>query len=83
MSNRKIEKPVFNKVAIRTPRGFKGKMSGECEEGAAFALYMLLRGDKLTKEGVAGKFQAARLAYLAAATKYHATLLTKTGGVAP
>lgn len=29
------------------------------------------------------KIEAARLAYLAAATKYHATLLTKTGGVAP
>lgn len=83
MSNRKIQKPVF-KLAIRTPDGFRSESSGECDEGAAFALHMLLMGvDKVAEEGVAGEFQTARIAYLAAATKYHTALSTKARSDAP
>ena len=71
-----MAKPKKNtfRLSVKEAGGFSSQSSGECGEGMAFALYMLPlhSASAPMAEGTAGEFQAARAAYLAAATKYRA-----------
>lgn len=82
MNGKKPKRATF-KLAVKTPDGFRGHASGECDEGLAFALYALplgsAEGNQQQQEGTAGEFRAARAAYLSAAAKYHAEIDSKRG----